>query len=119
MTDVHADFIQLQQVILNLMRNAIEAMTSIEADKRELIIRTSMPQRDAIEVAVIDCGPAIAAEIQDKLFEPFVTTKPSGLGMGLSICRTIVEAHGGRLSAVPNPDGGMTFRFTVAVTQGD
>jgi two-component system sensor kinase FixL len=115
---VMVDKIQIQQVILNLMRNALEAM--LEVDKRELTVATRSMGQDMVEISVTDTGPGIAPEISAKLFQPFMTTKPHGMGVGLSISRTIVEAHGGKLWAEPNPGGGTIFRLTLrAVTLGD
>jgi two-component system, LuxR family, sensor kinase FixL len=108
---VLADKVQIQQVLLNLMRNAIEAME--HSDRRELIISTGPGRDGTVAIEVADTGPGIAPEIASKLFEPFVTTKAHGMGVGLSISRTIVEAHGGRLSARSNPGGGTVFRFTL------
>jgi two-component system sensor kinase FixL len=108
---VLVDKIQVQQVILNLIRNAIEAMQ--ETDRRELTVATAERPDGMAEIRVIDTGPGIAPEIAPQLFQPFVTTKPHGMGVGLSISRTIVEAHGGKLRAEPNPDGGTIFRLTV------
>jgi two-component system sensor kinase FixL len=108
---VLADKIQVQQVLLNLMRNAIEAMQ--ETPRRELTISTAEQPDEMVEIRVTDTGPGIAAEILSQLFQPFVTTKPHGMGVGLSISRTIIEAHGGRLWAEPNPDGGTVFRMTL------
>ena len=110
---VLADKIQVQQVILNLMRNAIEAMH--EATRRELTISTAELPSEMAEVSVSDTGPGIAPEIAAQLFHPFVTTKPQGMGVGLSISRTIVESHGGKLWAEPNPGGGTIFRLTLKV----
>jgi two-component system sensor kinase FixL len=108
---VLVDRIQLQQVLLNLMRNAIEAMQ--EAQRRELAVSARRLDADTVEIAVSDTGTGIAPEIAAKLFQPFMTTKPQGMGVGLSISRTIVEAHGGRLWAEPNPGGGTIFRLTL------
>jgi two-component system, LuxR family, sensor kinase FixL len=108
---VLADKVQIQQVILNLMRNAIEAME--QSERRELFISTGVDQDGTVAIEVADSGPGIAPEIAPQLFEPFVTTKPHGMGVGLSISRTIIEAHGGRISAYPNPGGGTVFRFTL------
>ncbi|MDR6288154.1 MULTISPECIES: sensor histidine kinase [Inquilinus] len=104
------DKIQIQQVLLNLMRNAMEAMEG--SARRELGIAAAA-RSDAIEFSVIDTGPGLTPEVEEHLFQPFITTKRHGMGVGLSICRTIVEAHGGRLWAEPTPGGGATFRFTV------
>ncbi|MEA2775552.1 MAG: two-component system, LuxR family, sensor kinase FixL, partial [Acetobacteraceae bacterium] len=108
---VLADKIQIQQVILNLMRNAIEAMK--ETTRRELTISTTEQPGEMVEIRVTDTGPGIAPEITSQLFQPFITTKPHGMGVGLSISRTIVEAHGGRLWAEPNPGGGTIFHMTL------
>jgi signal transduction histidine kinase len=110
---VLGDRIQLQQVLLNLIHNGLEAMRAL-AGPRELIVQTS--QNDSageILVSVRDAGPPLAASVLQRMFEPFYTTKPGGLGMGLSISRSILEAHGGRLWAEPNPDQGITVRFTL------
>jgi two-component system sensor kinase FixL len=108
---VMADKVQIQQVVLNLIRNAIEAMQDVE--QRELRIATAAQQNEMVEISVSDSGPGIAPEVASQLFHPFVTTKPQGMGVGLSISRTIIEAHGGRLWADPNPDGGTIFRLTL------
>jgi two-component system sensor kinase FixL len=109
---VLADRIQVQQVLLNLIRNAIEAMQDVT--RRELVVGTrARPAEGLVEIRVSDTGTGIAPEIAEQLFQPFVTTKANGMGVGLSICRTIVEAHGGKILACPGPDGGTTFRFTL------
>ena len=105
------DKVQIQQVVVNLMRNAIEAMEV--SDRRELTVSTELAEDGVITISVADSGPGIAPELADRLFQPFVTTKAQGMGVGLSICRSIVEAHSGRLWAETNPDGGAIFRFTV------
>jgi len=113
---VLADKVQIQQVLHNLMRNAIEAMES--SPKRELTISTATADDNMVAISVADTGSGISPELMPQLFQPFVTTKPHGMGVGLSICRTILEAHGGRLAAGPNPAGGTVFCFTLrAVTQ--
>ncbi|HEX2552705.1 MAG TPA: PAS domain S-box protein [Microvirga sp.] len=109
---VLADRIQIQQVLLNLIRNAIEAMQEVE--RRELVVATrALPEDEQVEVRVEDTGPGLAPEVAAQLFQPFVTTKKHGMGVGLSICRTIVESHGGRIAAEARPGGGTVFRFTL------
>lgn len=110
-TFVLADKIQIQQVLLNLIRNAIEAMQEVQ--RRELMILTEQLPNDRVEIRVTDTGPGIVAEIAAQLFQPFVTSKPHGMGVGLSISRTIIESHGGNLWAEPNPEGGTIFRMTL------
>jgi signal transduction histidine kinase len=106
--------IQLQQVIINLAVNAMQAMATVNDRDRVLIMRTQRHQSDRLLVAVADVGAGIKPENADRLFSTFYTTKPDGLGMGLSICRSIVEAHGGRVWASPNAGPGMTFQFTIS-----
>ena len=108
---VLADKIQVQQVLLNLMRNAIEAMQ--ERPQRELSVSTQLTDGETVQIEVRDTGSGIAPAIAAQLFQPFVTTKRQGMGVGLSISRTIIEAHGGRLWADANPEGGTIFRFTL------
>ena len=114
--DPHTDFVladkvQIQQVLLNLMRNAIEAME--ESEKRELVVSTVSAQDNMVEISVSDTGTGIAPEIGAQLFQPFITTKRQGMGVGLSISRTIVEAHGGSIVPRSNPGGGTVFSFTL------
>jgi PAS domain S-box-containing protein len=116
---VLADRIQLQQVILNLVINGIEAMQPVTDRPRELVIRTRQDETDQVLVTVSDCGVGVAAEDVDRLFDAFFTTKSDGMGMGLSICRSIVDAHGGRLSASGNTGPGATFQFTLPLHQED
>jgi PAS domain S-box-containing protein len=116
---VLADRIQLQQVILNLVVNGIEAMQPITDRPRELVIRTRQDEARQVLVTVSDCGVGVAPENADRLFDAFFTTKSSGMGMGLSICRSIVDAHGGRLSASGNVGPGATFEFTLPLHQED
>ena len=111
---VLVDHVQIQQVVLNLVRNAVEAMEEVE--RRELTIGTrAIPEQGMAEVIVADTGPGIAPELADRLFQPFVTTKATGMGLGLSICREIVEAHHGRLSAAQKSSGGTVFRVTLPI----
>jgi signal transduction histidine kinase len=110
---VKADRIQLQQVILNLIVNAMEAMHASTGRLKEVVISSSKESSKNILVMVEDCGVGFGEEIADKIFNPFFTTKPQGIGMGLSISRSIVEAHEGRLWAVPRPSGGAIFQFTL------
>ena len=109
---VHGDRVQLQQVVLNLLLNAVEAMGSVEAAPRELLISTKQDHTGVL-VAVHDSGPGIDPEHLDRVFNSFYTTKPSGTGMGLPICRSIVDAHGGRLWAEANEPRGAIFQFTL------
>jgi PAS domain S-box-containing protein len=109
------DRIQLQQVMINLVMNGIEAMQPITDRPRELVIRSHQDEAHLVLVTVTDSGAGIAAEHADRLFNAFFTTKSSGMGMGLSICRSIVEAHGGRLWATANVPHGATFQFTLPV----
>jgi two-component system sensor kinase FixL len=108
---VLADKVQIQQVLLNLMRNAIEAMA--EVDNRELVLATTPAGNDMVEVSVADTGPGLAEEVARQLFQPFITTKRHGMGVGLSISRTIIQSHGGDIWAETNDAGGTTFRFTL------
>jgi signal transduction histidine kinase len=110
---VLGDRIQLQQVMLNLILNAVEAMSGSSETARELLIRTEQDASGGVLVAVQDSGPGLKPESVDRLFDAFYTTKPDGLGMGLSICRSIIEAHGGRVWAMINPPQGAAFHFTL------
>jgi two-component system sensor kinase FixL len=114
---VMIDKIQIQQVVLNLVRNAIEAME--RAPRRELLVATSAAPGGGVETAVIDSGPGLAPEVAAQLFQPFVSTKRTGMGLGLSICRSIIEGHGGKLTATPHPPGGTAFRFTLPAAEDD
>ena len=115
---IEGDRVQLQQVMLNLINNAVQAMTAVEVESRELAISTSKTEPNGIEVAVRDSGPGLDPANFERAFEAFYTTKPGGLGMGLSICRSIIEAHGGRLWASANVPRGATFQFTVPAQSG-
>jgi two-component system, LuxR family, sensor kinase FixL len=114
---VLVDKVQIQQVLLNLLRNAVEAMQA--SQRRELVISTTAGDDDMVAVGVVDTGSGIAAELMSQLFQPFVTNKRHGMGVGLSICRTIVEAHGGQITVEPNPAGGTIFQFTVRAASGE
>jgi signal transduction histidine kinase len=109
---VRADRIQVQQVIINLVMNGVEAMQNLAEQDRRLTVRTREGE-DEIKLTVEDCGVGISADSAARIFEAFYTTKPRGLGLGLSVCRSIIEAHDGRLSAGPNQGPGATFQFTL------
>jgi two-component system, LuxR family, sensor kinase FixL len=109
--------VQIQQVLLNLLRNAVESMEA--SQRRELVISTAAGDDEMVAIGVADTGPGIAPELMSQLFQPFVTSKRHGMGVGLSICRTIVEAHGGQITAEPNPAGGTIFRFTLRAASGE
>jgi signal transduction histidine kinase len=110
---IQGDRVQLQQVILNLIVNAVEAMTGVGKGTRELLISTGRAGPDGVLVAVRDSGPGLSPESLDRLFQAFYTTKPGGMGVGLSICESIVEAHGGRLWAAANVPRGALFQVTL------
>ncbi|HEX5790017.1 MAG TPA: ATP-binding protein, partial [Luteolibacter sp.] len=108
--EVMAGRVELQQVMLNLMVNAMDAMQDLPAGKRQLIVSTTT-NHDAVMLTVLDSGPGVPDEIRQSIFQPFYTTKQHGLGMGLAICKSIVEAHEGRLICDDQPDGGAAFRI--------
>jgi two-component system sensor kinase FixL len=108
---VLADKVQIQQVLLNLVRNAIDSMSG--AERCELTVSVSPADREMIEVRVIDTGSGISEDVAAQLFQPFFTTKAHGLGVGLSICKTIIDAHGGKIGTSANPGGGTIFYFTL------
>lgn len=112
---VIGDRVQLQQVLLNFILNAVDATSGLDADRRKVVVSTAS-DANGIVVAVRDRGVGIEADRADELFKPFYTTKASGMGMGLSICRSIVEAHGGEARATRNADVGATFQFTLPAT---
>ena len=115
---VLCDSIQLQQVVLNLIVNGIEAMTSVTDRPRMLTVRTEPEDKGQVRVSVQDSGVGLNEEVMRRLFEPFFTTRAKGMGMGLSISRSIIEAHGGRLWAESNGSGGATFQFTLPSEDG-
>jgi signal transduction histidine kinase len=115
---VFVDRIQIQQVVLNLTRNAIEAIEGAGIASSVIKVRIVSTAESEITVSVSDSGPGIAPEDAQHIFDPFYSTKGGGLGVGLSISRAIVEAHGGRLSLAPNEGGGCVFQFTLPVANG-
>ena len=115
---VRGDRIELQQVMLNLVLNAVEAMSGVDEGERDLLITTGKNESGGIHVSVQDSGPGLAPEVQKNLFKAFQTTKPNGLGLGLSICRSIVERHGGRLWATANAPRGTVFQIHAALQSG-
>jgi len=116
---VEGDRVQLQQVVLNLLMNAVDAMSASAEGTRELRISTSRDASDRVLVSVQDTGPGLHPNAVDRLFEPFFTTKPEGMGMGLTICRSIVEAHGGRLWATANGSRGAMFQFSLPMRRDE
>jgi signal transduction histidine kinase len=110
---IHADRVQLQQVILNLLLNAADAMTGVEDRPRTLLVKTERVHDGSVKLAVRDCGVGVDPDAVEKLFEAFYTTKAHGMGIGLSICRTIIESHHGHLSGAPNDGPGATFTFCI------
>ena len=116
---VQGDRVQLQQVLLNLIINAMEAMCASDAGSRRLLISSAMSASNDISVEIQDSGPGLPEASAEKIFQAFYTTKPAGLGMGLSICRSIVEGHGGQLRAAPRDPTGATFTFTLPVRSTD
>jgi two-component system sensor kinase FixL len=113
---VLADKVQIQQVLLNLMRNAVEAME--QSPKRELVLSTASEEDEMVVITVADTGQGMSDDVRGQLFQPFFTTKRHGMGVGLSICRTIVEAHGGRIWADARTNGGTAFSFTLRAVSG-
>ncbi|MEZ5931619.1 MAG: PAS domain S-box protein [Alphaproteobacteria bacterium] len=111
--EIMIDRIQIQQVIMNLVRNSLDALTQVE--RRALTIRTRLASADSVQIDVIDSGPGLPKQVAERLFQPFVTTKSGGIGIGLSICKSIVDAHGGCLSTTPLPEGGTVFHIGLPV----
>jgi two-component system sensor histidine kinase DctS len=114
--ELMADQVMLEQVLLNLMRNATEAMQDAPAERRRLTIKLRQIGQQ-MEIRVIDRGTGITPEVQEKLFTPFFSTKPEGMGMGLNICRSIIEFHQGRLWIESNPEGGTIFVITLPINE--
>jgi two-component system sensor kinase FixL len=110
---VFADRIQIEQVLLNLLRNAMEAMEGTDAFRRPIVVEARRKGRNAVEITVADSGPGVPDEMKDSIFDPFVTTKPLGMGMGLSISRSIIESHGGGLRSARNIPCGAIFFFDL------
>jgi len=116
---VVGDRVQLEQVLVNLMRNAIDAVRDCEPEFRRLTIRTALDGRGSVTIDVHDIGPGIPPDVIEHVFERFFTTKSSGMGMGLPICQSIVEKHGGTIWVTPNADRGSTFHFTLPIDFGE
>ena len=114
---IEGDRVELQQVLLNLIINALEAMGGVSDGNRHLVIRTASAEDGCVSVSVCDSGPGFGADSVERVFAPFYTTKATGLGMGLSICRSIIDGHGGRLWASPNTPRGAVVQFTVPARQ--
>jgi len=114
---VRGDAIHLQQVMLNLLANALDAIRDVPSERRRVAVRAKRLESNRVEVAVCDRGTGIPEERLQRVLEPFVSTKANGMGMGLAICRSIVESHGGRMWAENNPEGGATVRFTLIAVQ--
>jgi signal transduction histidine kinase len=116
---VLGDRVQVQQVVMNLILNAVEAMSAVDEGVRELLLGTEQSETYGILVAVRDSGPGIDPERREHVFDAFYTTKSSGVGMGLSICRSIIGIHGGRLWVEENKPHGAVFRFTLPIAEGN
>jgi signal transduction histidine kinase len=114
---IRGDRIQLQQIVLNLIMNAVEAMSDASGGSRDLLISTAEDTSNGVLVAVRDSGPGLSPESLERLFDPFYTTKPGGMGMGLSICGSIIETHGGRVWAAANVPHGASFHFSLPPTE--
>jgi len=112
------DYVQLQQVIINLLTNAVQALSSVDERTREIIVRTMLGD-DEIEIAVIDNGPGLRDDMVERVFEPYFTTKETGVGLGLAICRSIASLHSGRLWVTPNTTHGATFHLSLPVKETD
>jgi len=112
---VHVDPIQIEQVLVNLIRNAMDAMSVRGLSDRRLSVSTAQVDK-LVCFSIVDNGAGLNLELESKLFQPFQSSKPKGLGLGLAICRTVVESHGGEIGARGNVDGGMTFRFSLPIS---
>jgi two-component system sensor kinase FixL len=113
------DRIQIEQVVLNLMRNSMQAIVDAGMSEREVTVSTTLNDAGVVQVSVTDTGPGIPAVVAKRLFEPFVTSKTNGMGVGLTICRSIINAHGGKLWAVSDPGRGAAFHFTLPPAKGE
>jgi two-component system, LuxR family, sensor kinase FixL len=116
---IRGDAVHLQQMLLNLMLNGMEALGQAPEDDRRILVRTAQAGDSGVELAISDTGPGIPPELLPRLFESFFTSKRSGMGLGLSIARSVVEAHGGRIRAENNPDRGATFRVSLPVVDSE
>jgi two-component system sensor kinase FixL len=114
---VLADPVQIEQVLLNLLRNAMDAMEAANTERRSIIVGARRSGKHAIEISVADSGPGVAPEVTDAIFEPFITTKPLGMGMGLSISRAIIESHGGNLQMARGTGSGAIFIFNLPTAE--
>jgi two-component system, LuxR family, sensor kinase FixL len=114
---VLADPVQIEQVLLNLLRNAMDAMAAANSERRSIIIAGRRSGKHTVEISVADSGPGVASEMTDAIFEPFITTKPLGMGMGLSISRAIIESHGGKLRMAHGTGCGAIFIFTLPTAE--
>lgn len=117
LASVPADRVQLLQVLMNLVLNACDAMDDAPAGARRLLVRTAMGEAEDVLIAVIDSGVGVPAETRERIFEPFHTTKAEGMGMGLSVSRSIIEAHSGRIRSVNSPGGGATFHVLLPASK--
>jgi len=107
--------VQIEQVLLNLITNGCDAMDAVDRPRRQIVVSTELGDDGAVRLSVRDRGVGIPEGLQDRVFQPFFTTKPSGMGLGLAVCRTIITAHGGRLWAESNAEGGATFCVALPV----
>jgi C4-dicarboxylate-specific signal transduction histidine kinase len=115
---VEADRVQLQQVILNLVINAMDAMNDTPAEDKRIFLASQKNRHDQVVVRVEDCGVGLPRDACEQIFQPFFTTKPHGIGVGLSICRSIVESHSGQIRAFPRSEGGSVLEFSIPIMAG-